>query len=671
MKKSINNTENVALVHFYNGILYGKYRKYVWEIYITNQFESGEVSMLVYKESKKTFVDQVISNTIEDRIYEDFYRETGHHTSKNEIRSWQNSMQYVQNVVNHPDVPDDCTIAIEYTLPQTSKRIDVIIAGKNKKYENSMVIIELKQWDKAEATNQDGIVSTFVGGALRNVAHPSYQAWSYAEYLHDFNETVEKDKIGLYPCAYLHNYKNGTVLSSPLYETYVSKAPIFYRHDSLLLRDFIKKYVTYGDTDDLMYRVDYGRIRPSKQLADSLAAMLKGNQEFVLLDQQKVIYEHAIHLLNKAENKNKQVYIIKGGPGTGKSVVAINLLVEVTKRGLLTQYVTKNSAPRAVYASKLTGVMTKTKYNNLFKGSGSYIDTPKDQFDMLIVDEAHRLNEKSGMFNNLGENQIKEIINASKCAVFFIDENQKVTFKDIGRVETIEKYAKLLGASVETTELESQFRCNGSDGYLAWLDNVLQIKDTANYSMDLPDYDFKVVNSPEELHQLIKQKNKLNNKSRMVAGYCWNWNSKKNPSIYDIQIGDYAAQWNLSDDGMQWIIKADSVDQVGCIHTCQGLELDYVGVIIGDDLSYQDGKIQTDPFKRAKTDQSLKGWKKQLKTDEKGTLKKCDEIIKNTYRTLMTRGMKGCYIYCTDKNLEKHFKRMVKSPDIIYKPIEG
>lgn len=202
----------------------------------------------------------------------------------------------------------------------------------------------------------------------------------------------------------------------------------------------------------------------------------------LLIDDQKLVFETVLAFAEQSESDVKKVLIVEGGPGTGKSVVAINLLVELTRKKKLVQYVTKNAAPREVYRSKLTGSFKKSHIDNLFKGSGSYHGAEPDCIDVLVVDEAHRLNEKSGMFQNLGENQVKEIIAAAKHSVFFIDEDQRVTWKDIGEKQEIRKWAKHSGATVLELELASQFRCNGSDGYLAWVDNCLQIRKTANES---------------------------------------------------------------------------------------------------------------------------------------------------------------------------------------------
>lgn len=618
--------------------------------------------MIVYQATKLSFNNDVVTNRIDDAIFDIFKKKIGRGTSENERRSWRNSMMYMQNILEDNDIPDDTGVMIEYQIPQTSNRIDFIITGKNEDNIEHAIIVELKQWDKVEMTEMDGVVSTYVGKGNREMSHPCYQAWSYATLLNSFNEAVQKNGIELKPCAYLHNYsKSDDIIDNEFYLEHIKRAPLFLRSDALQLREFIKQFVKYGDKGKVMYEIENGKIKPSKSLADRLGKMLAGNQEFIMIDDQKVVYEKALYLSKKSNNGEKNVLIVEGGPGTGKSVVAINLLVEITKREQVVQYITKNSAPRAVYQSKLAGTMKRTEISNLFTGSGSFVNAKKNIFDALIVDEAHRLNEKSGMFKNKGENQVKEIISAAKFSVFFIDEDQKVTFDDIGKKEEIEKFAKQLGANIYYTELTTQFRCNGSDGYLAWLDNVLQIRDTANTTLEGIDFDFRIIDNPNELRNIIFKNNKLNNKARLVAGYCWDWLSRRDKKKNDIIIPEYDFQmrWNLGTTNT-WAIDKDSVNEVGCIHTSQGLEFDYVGVIFGPDLVVRDGVVLVDPSKRAKSDNSLRGYKKLLKEDPEEAKEKIRAIIKNTYRTLMTRGMKGCYVYFTDKETEKYFKNHLK-----------
>jgi hypothetical protein len=616
--------------------------------------------MIVYSGNKTTFQQHVLENRIAEEILDAFEMVTGHKVSMNEFRAFQNSMMFMKNVLDDEDIPENAGVSIEYIVPLTSKRIDFILSGANDDGE-SAVIIELKQWSEAALTGLDGIVETYVGGRVREVSHPSYQAWSYAAILNDYNQTVEDEKIQLIPCAYMHNYEADDVIGNNFYKDYLEKAPVFYRHDAEKLQKFIKRFVKYGDKRNLMYRIDHGKIRPSKHLADTVLSMIKGNKEFVMIDDQKVVYERAMHLASLSNENQKNVYIVEGGPGTGKSVVAVNLLTELTGKLKNARYVTRNAAPRSVYEAMLVQSMKRSEISNLFNGSGNFIDVEENLFDTLIVDEAHRLNEKSGLYQNLGENQIEEIINAAKLSIFFIDENQKVTLRDIGDKESIRHWAKKLGATVTEDTLSSQFRCNGSDGYLAWLDNILQISDTANFRLEEVDYDFRVFDSPTEMREEITNKNHTRNKSRLVAGYCWPWISKKNPSLFDITFEEYGfnARWNLNEDGSLWIMKPNSIEEVGCIHTCQGLELDYVGVIIGDDFLVRSGQIITDATARASSDSSVKGYKTMLKNDPTSAREKADTIIKNTYRTLMTRGQKGCYIFCADEETRVYFKNML------------
>lgn len=621
--------------------------------------------MLVYSGTKSDFLSSVEGDTIALEIEKTLYQKMNRHTAKNEFRSWENSLEYMYKVLNDTQIPTTAGIAIEYNIPQTSKRVDFLISGYDSEKTGNVVIIELKQWDKINSIQgKDALVETYTGNAIRQVVHPSYQAWSYSMLIKDYNQSVQNDNIVLSPCSYLHNYRRqeNDPLDENQYNLYLEEAPAFTRGEVEKLRTFIKTFVKTGDNKELLYFIDNGKIKPSKSLQDSIAGMLKGNKEFIMIDEQKVVYEEVLNISRQSQiDEKKRVIIIQGGPGTGKTVVAVNLLAQLTNEEQCTQYVSKNSAPRNVYQKKLKGQIRKSSVDNMFKGSGIYIDASRNSIDTILVDEAHRLNEKSGMFQNLGENQIKEIIHATKCSVFFIDESQRVTIKDIGSIGEIEKWATKYGAEVYYQELTSQFRCNGSDGYLSWLDDVLEIKETANYDLNEIDYEIKVMDTPNEVMNLIVEHNLPSNKSRILAGYCWNWirEGKNDTAIHDIKIGDFEISWNLGSSST-FAIDETSVNEAGCIHTAQGLEFDYVGVIIGNDLRFENGKIVTDFTMRANTDQSLKGIKSLYKKEPQKAEEIADEIIKNTYRTLMTRGMKGCYVYCVNKNLADYLKERLE-----------
>lgn len=620
--------------------------------------------MIIYQASKRQFLHHALRDDIEDVVSRHYTAATGRNVGRSEVQAWQHSLLEMAKVLQDEEIPGDASVAIEYQLPQSSKRIDFVIAGEDEEERPKLVIVELKQWSESRRSEKDAIVWARRGGRTgeQEGPHPSYQAWTYAAYLQDFNAAVQDGAMALRPCAYLHNHPRNGEIDHPHYREHISRAPLFLARERAKLQAFIREHVRHGDRRRSLYAIENGRIRPSKLLVDSVAGMLQGKTEFILIDDQKVVYEAVLSLDEKAQSR-KQVAIVQGGPGTGKSVVAVNLLATLLARGRNARYVSKNAAPRAVYEAKLTGTFSKTRISNLFSGSGAFVDDASNTYDTLIVDEAHRLNEKSGLYRNRGNNQVRELIHASRCAVFFVDDDQRVTIHDIGHAEELRRRATEAGAEITELELSSQFRCNGSNGYLAWLDHTLGIRETANTVLDTREFDFRVFDDPAKMHALVESKNRANNRSRVVAGYCWAWPSKNDPKAWDIELASsgYRRQWNLDKDSSLWIVTPGSVDQVGCIHTCQGLELDYVGVIIGPDLIFRSGRIETDATKRASSDQSVKGLKRMQKTDPEGARNLADLIVKNTYRTLMTRGMKGCFVYCTDSALAEHLRSHLAS----------
>jgi uncharacterized protein len=621
--------------------------------------------MIIYQATKREFLRDVQHEDIEDVILRHYRSVVGGSVAAPQIRAWAQSLQHMGKVLVDDEIPGDAGVAIEYQVPQTSKRIDFLVTGYDDQNQPRVVIVELKQWSESRLSEKDGIIWARRGGRSGETegAHPSYQAWSYAALLKDFNEAVYAGEIAPQPCAYLHNHRRDGIIDHPHYAEHIQRAPLFLKEERVRLQAFIRQHVRRGDNRELLYRIENGRVRPSKMLADAVRGLLQGKSEFILVDDQKVVHETAIERAAAASIGTKQVVIVRGGPGTGKSVIAVNLLGNCLSRQWNARYVSKNAAPRAVYEAKLAGTFSKSRISNLFNGSGAFTEAAENTFDVLIVDEAHRLNEKSGLYGNLGDHQVKELIRAARCTIFFVDDDQRVTLKDIGNSTELRLQAEAVGAQVTELELASQFRCNGSDGYLAWLDQTLRIRATANDMLDVAEYDFRVLDTPNEVHSLIALKNRAANKARVVAGYCWPWNSKTDPKAWDIEIAEhgYRRRWNLEKDGSLWIVGEKSVDEVGCIHTCQGLEVDYVGVIIGPDLVCRDGMVQVNVAKRARADKTIKGFKTLQKRDPARAQELGDMIVKNTYRTLMTRGMKGCFVYCVDAELRDYLRARLKS----------
>ncbi len=620
--------------------------------------------MVIYENTKGGFVDDIKHGNIAGKIQAEFEKHHIAHNNDSEYRAWKNSLLYMRNILDDAEISDGVKIAVEYQIPLTSKRVDFMIAGRNDVGANCIVIVELKQWEDSRVTSRPDIVTAFIGGSNRAVVHPSYQAYSYAKMIEGFNENIARQNISLIPCAYLHNYKeiNRPHIDTKIYSNVIALAPVFLENDVDKLRSFIKRYVKREDNVDLLMRIDHGKLKPAKALQDALTSMIKGNREFLLIDEQKIAYETVRKLVansvrdanNPLKGMQKSVVIVSGGPGTGKSVVAIQLLCDLIQKGYSAAYVTKNAAPRNVYFEKLRQEKYKLTYiKSLFKSSDAFWNAPANCLDCIIVDEAHRLKKKSAIFH--GENQIKEIINSGRVVVFFIDEDQKVTTKDIGSKDEIRTWAAYYSAKIyegDELNLVSQFRCNGSDGYLNFLDNLLEIRKTANMDFDF-NYDVRLFNSPTRMREALREKNKVYNKSRMIAGYCYEWISANDPNgaLYDIELeDDFRAKWNFQNS--LFAIDENSFEQVGCIHTTQGLEFDYCGIIIGKDLRYENGAVITDRTKEAKSDKSS-----GIRTCKDPEM--ADRLIRNTYKTLLSRGQKGCFIYCEDKALLKHMSDML------------
>ncbi len=616
--------------------------------------------MLAYVATKERFLTD--APDIEDRIRDAVRRGLGLAipVGSPEYQAWHNSLGNAMfHVVNTTEIPDDAGVAVEYRINGRRQRIDFIITGVDEIGRTNLVVVELKQWTVVEPSPLRDCVRTVVGRAQRDVAHPSYQAWSYARQLSDFYEVVRDESITIHPCAYVHNCETRAVLGAPEQRDNVDRAPLFIKGEYRDLRRHIAQRVQRGAGTAVLQRLDASALRPAKQLVDALGSMLRGNDEFALIDEQKLALESIIDVERRTSPGSKSVVIVRGGPGTGKSLIAVNGLVRLTGSQRNTRYVSKNAAPRKVYEAKLRGSKRDRDIRELFIGSDSFYALDGEPYDVLLVDEAHRLVRQGGLYGNRGVDQIAEIIAAARVAVFFVDDSQKVTWRDIGDQAEIERAARAAGATVHRRLLSAQFRCAGSDEYIDWLDHLLA-PDTDNATLGPTDFDFRVVESAPALREMIRARNRLANRSRLVAGYCWDWVSKRDGRRDDIVLGGgFSMKWNLVADGGAWMIAPSSVDQVGCIHTAQGLECDVIGVIIGPDLVYRDGQLRTDPFARARTDHSLKGFKSLYRADPDLALARADILIRNTYRTLLTRGMEGCYVYCADPETQAYLTAIV------------
>ncbi len=614
--------------------------------------------MIIYNETASKFIDHVLESNIGNVLLTNIQDKMNRSISASELRSWTNSLPQMAKILRDAQLKEDTHVLLEYKLPSTEKRIDFLITGEDIKGTQNAVIVELKQWQQSKIAKGDGIVKTFLGNRVRETVHPSYQSLSYKRYLENFNEALYHDSsINLTSCAYLHNYiPNRNRLEEPLldkrYQSYVEQSPIYFQFDDQILMKMIKDSVSEGKGTEIAKKIEEGKIKPSKRLVESVNSLFEGNEEFILLDEQKVAYEKVLSIYKNLDLNSdvKHTILIKGGPGTGKSVIGLNLLNFLLGEEATIEYITPNQSFREILRKKLIGKSGFVEIRSLFKGSASYVEIPNNYYNVLVCDEAHRLKNQGHMKRKIeGENQATQIIRASRMSVFFIDDEQVISNKDIGRFELLKQEAVKQNSTVHIVELDSQFRCAGSGNYLEWLDDHLYDR-KQDIQLD-GDFDFQLVDSPQELFKRVVEEKH----GRLLAGYAWEWNTKPvNGELSKdvvIEAHDFAMPWN-DPARIDWAIHPEGSHQIGCIHTVQGLEMEYVGVIIGNDLTYNP---QTQLLEVKRENFKDKG-ARPAKPKKKYAIDPLDLLVRNTYKTLMTRGMKGCYVYCVDENLRDYIK---------------
>ncbi|NFL34501.1 DUF2075 domain-containing protein [Clostridium botulinum] len=625
--------------------------------------------MILYKGTAKSFSEDIRNvnkdsgrKIVVDKLIKEFIDKFRREPGDGEIRSWENSLREISRVFDEVGLVDQ-GVFLEFQLPLSSKRIDCIIIGEDSNEISEVVVIELKQWQQCKKSNLQDAVLTILEGKDKLVLHPSVQVGNYVDYLKNATDVFNDNKsINLSSCVYLHNYiieENDSLIDSK-FDDIIKKYPVFVQANKENIKKFIKEKVSYGISSEIIEKISNLKFETNKKLNDLLVSIINGKSEYVLLDEQKLAFDTIIAAAESSKS-GKKVLIVKGGPGTGKSVIAINILAYFLRNKRKVNYATGSKW----FTKNLRAMLKGTKGEFYFKYFNQYNDLQEDSIDVLICDESHRIrgdrDYKSGLY------QIEQLIKASKVSVFFIDNNQHIRANEIGTSQYIRhfanKYKKDTGCdlTIWETKLEAQFRCGGMDGFVSWIDNTLGIENTANilWKNNKEGFDFKICSSPEEVDNLIRKKAEYGYKSRMMAGFCWQWNEEGNNDgtlVNDVKIGNYERPWNPSDKGNYkvkqnsnipkpevWATDPKGIDQIGCVYTVQGFEFDCVGVIFGNDLIYDNGwKINKDNS----YDSLLK------KSSNEAFMKS----LKNVYRVLLTRGIKGCYVYFMDKNTERFFK---------------
>jgi uncharacterized protein len=589
---------------------------------------------------------------------------TGRSPSESERKSWRRSLPVLAHDLLDAGL-GNVEMLIEYQLPLTSRRADVVLAGVDRRTGgDAYVVVELKQWSQAELY-EDSERLVVVEGMHRELEHPLLQVQGYCDYISDFVASLQGNDSAVRGVAYLHNAVDLDV--EDLFEFSTTERTRLFtksRRGAFLeyLRDQFAPDQGAGAADRLLTSA----ARPSKQLMKLAASEIKDREQFVLLDEQRLAYEIVMHAVEKARRSDaKEVVVITGGPGSGKSVIALSLLGELNRQGY--------AALHATGSRSFTQTMRRNagrgspRVKDLFKYFNSFMDARQNDIEVLICDEAHRIRETSAnrytsAALRTGRSQIDELIAAARVPVFLLDEHQVVKPGEVGTVEAIKSHASSSGFRVRHVQLEDQFRCGGSRKYEEWVLRLLGLEASGAELWTGDDhFEVTLADSPWEMENILRGKLAEGYSARISAGYCWPWSNpgRDGRLVSDVRIGDWAMPWNVKGDravgsappSALWATMEGGFDQVGCVYTAQGFEYDWSGVIIGPDLIAHQGRTVT--VREANKDPEFR---KRSVTDLQ-----YDRHIRNIYKVLLTRGMVGTVIYAVDPQTREILAELIET----------
>jgi DUF2075 family protein len=616
------------------------------------------------------FVADATRNRIAEKLKSAFFNYFRFEPSPSEVTSWQNSLRAMSNVVEVGSF-DDHGIVVELQLPLSSKRLDCMLTGRDAGDRAQAVVVELKQWTAAEPSTIDDCITVFMGGRKRDLLHPSAQVGGYQRYLLDVHTTFSEGAVGLSSCAFAHNatYEPSAAMWAQSYRGLLDQWPLFAGDQVDEFADFLNVQLSAGDGRPILEEVLKGRYRPHKRLLEHTARVIRGEPTYVLLDEQQVAFNDILGRVRDRQASTEQTaFLIEGGPGTGKSVIAVNLLAELSAEGFVTQHATGSKA-FTENLRRTVGPRAKAQFN-YFNSFGA---AEPRVLDAIICDEAHRLRVSSNnRFMKKDDRsdlpQVEELMQAAKVSVFFIDDRQVVRPGEVGSSSLIKETAGRLKIPLVEHELETQFRCGGSDAFVGWVDNTLEVDATPYVLWDpTEEFDFQIVESPEELEAMIRNKVSEGFSARLTAGFCWPWSDPRDDGslVPDVEIEGWSMPWNAKPDAGRlapgipksnyWASDPGGLEQVGCVYTAQGFEYDFAGVIFGSDLVWRprSGWSGQPEFSRDSV------VKRGGKTDPSGFA----TLVKHTYRVLLTRGLQGCYVYFEDDRTRDFFLSRVEWPE--------
>ncbi|RBM16234.1 ATP-binding protein [Prauserella sp. PE36] len=610
---------------------------------------------------------------LHQRLHEQARFQLEHRVGHGEVTSWARSLPILLNDLADADL-GHVEVLLEHKLPHSPKRVDAVLCGSHPRTgEATYVLVELKQWSRAELETAELV---HLVGYGQPVLHPVEQVRRYCEYLVDETPALADRPNAVHGVAYLHNARNSGIATLLQYEP-TPFGRLFTLDDRAAFVEHLRGLLDPdGERDaarDAAEMFLNFRHAPAKPLLDLAAKEIREREQFVLLDEQQVAYRTVLNAVERARRANtRTVVIVLGGPGSGKSVIALSLLGDLARRGLKVHHATgSGSFTRTL--RKIAG-SRNSRVQALFKFFHNYIDAEPRALDVIVCDEAHRIREQSvnrytkRELRERARPQVDELIEVAWTPVFLLDEHQTVRPGELGSEEEIAAAARAVGCEVEVVHLSGQFRCGGSAAYDEWVARLLGIAEQPPVSWSEIaaglDDDFRVnsaVNPAALESWLLHQRAERSGTARLAAGYCWPWSDPVRTGdgrqlVLDVRIGDWARPWNAkpqqrvpdAPESHYWASDERGFGQVGCVYTAQGFEYDWAGVIFGPDFVWR-----TDRWVAVKSE------------SRDPQVKRADDrqfaaLIRNTYKVLLTRGMQGVCVYSTDPETQEFLESMAR-----------
>lgn len=615
--------------------------------------------MPLYRGSVRSIRTKIDNGSLVPTLTEQFRHRIGHRPAPAEVRSWERSLAVLAADLTDAGLAD-VEALVEYQLPLTSKRVDVVLCGSHPRSGHpQFVLVELKQWSSAQLL--DGTDSVCVLDGLGERLHPVEQVRRYCDYLDDFAAALHSGPAAVSGIAYLHNAADLDV-DSLWHLPPDERGRMFTGQRRGELLDFLRSRLAPTSGAEAADLLLGSAIRPSKQLLALAAEEVQHREQFVLLDEQKVAYELVLRALEQSRRANsKEVIIVSGGPGSGKSVIALSLVGELSRQGRSVLHATGSSA----FTKTLRKVAGRRapRVKAMFTFFNQFNDAERNSLDVLICDEAHRIRETSSNRYTparlrTGRPQVDELIAAARVPVFLLDQHQVVRPGEIGTVADIEAAAERVGIRVREVDLDAQFRCGGSLAYEEWVLRLLGLEPGGPVPWDGDDnFAVAVADGPSTMETRLLQLLERGYGARIAAGYCWPWSDAKpdRPLQLDVQIGAWHRPWNNKKESSHqgapgtpfWAFDDAGFGQVGCVYTAQGFEYDYAGVIIGPDLVWRGDRWIARPERSHDS---------QVK---RASATEFDRAVRNTYKVLLTRGMRGAFLYSTDAETQAKLCELV------------